>query len=104
MTVQYFDFEDKPIKTACYKLPPEREFRKEEKYYKVGNKKTGNPEFDLAYAKELKNSQTVSDRIKFYPPLTVLADAIYWEKNGDSSKMDKYISDCSKVKKDHPLI
>lgn len=103
MSVQYYDFEDKPIPSANYKEKPKREFRKEEKYYKVGDKKTMNPNFDSGYALEMKNEKIKALRMAKYPPLADLADAIYWEKKGNSEKMDQYISKCEKVKKEHPL-
>jgi len=104
MSIQYYDFEDKPINRAHYDKKPNRGFHKEEKYYKIGNKKTINDDFDLQYAKAIRNKDIGAVRMRDYPPLADLADAIYWEKKGDPSKMDKYISDCDKVKEDHPLI
>jgi len=104
MSVQYYDFEDNPIKTASFKKKPNREFRKEEKYYKIGGKKTVNPDFNLDYAKNARNDVTRAHRMRDYPPLADLADALYWFKKGDSSKMDKYICDCDKVKEDNPFL
>lgn len=104
MSVQYYDYEDKPIKTANYEEKPSRGFFKEEKYHMEGDNKTVNPDFELEYAKALRNDEICAVRMSCYPPLSDLADAIYWEKKGDDSKMSKYISDCDHVKSDHPLI
>ncbi len=104
MTVQYYDFEDKPIKRANYAKKPSREFSKEEKYYKEGSEKTDNPDFDLTYAKTLRNKLIEDKRKKAYPPPLELADAIYYEKKGDSLKITKYITDRDKVNTDLPLV
>lgn len=37
-----------------------------------------------------------------YPPLTELADAIYWNEQGDSSKLEAYVADCEAVKEKYP--
>lgn len=37
-----------------------------------------------------------------YPPISDLADAIYWQANGDSSKMDEYIAKVTEVKQKFP--
>lgn len=37
-----------------------------------------------------------------YPPLEVLADALYWQAQGDNSKMDAYIALCKVVKEAFP--
>lgn len=104
MTIQYYDFEDKPIKRASYAEKPNREFGKEEKYYMEGENKTNNPDFDLTYAKTLRNKEIGDKRKNVYPLFQDLADAIYWEKKGDSTKMDKYIADCDEVKILLPLV
>lgn len=104
MSVQYFDFEDKPIHSANYYKKPDRGFYKEEKYYKIGNKKTVNPDFDLQYSKTLRNKYIGAERMRNYPSLADLADAIYWEKKGNVGKMNQYISKIDRVKADHPLI
>lgn len=37
-----------------------------------------------------------------YPPLTDLADAIYWQSQGDSRKMDAYTAAVAAVKAQFP--
>ena len=37
-------------------------------------------------------------RAPAYPPITDLADAIYWQAKGDNTKMDAYIAKCDAVK------
>jgi hypothetical protein len=41
-------------------------------------------------------------REKEYPPLADLADAIYWQAQGDESKMTAYIAACEAVKVKYP--
>lgn len=37
-----------------------------------------------------------------YPPLADLADALYWQANGDNSKMEDYLSRVESVKNKYP--
>jgi len=37
-----------------------------------------------------------------YPPVTELADALYWASEGDTSKLDAYYSACAAVKAKYP--
>lgn len=37
-----------------------------------------------------------------YPPLTELADAIFWQQQGDESKMAAYVAACEAVKAKYP--
>ena len=41
-------------------------------------------------------------RQPLYPPLADLADAMYWNSKGDSSKLTAYYAACEKVKTDNP--
>jgi phosphoketolase len=41
-------------------------------------------------------------RAKEYPPLAELADALYWQQNGDTSKMDAYLAKVDAVKEKYP--
>jgi hypothetical protein len=41
-------------------------------------------------------------RRRAYPPLEELADALYWQHNGDSSKMEAYLTAMAKVKETYP--
>ena len=43
-----------------------------------------------------------NNRIKEYPSLGNLADAMYWNSKGDSSKLTAYYAACEKVKTDNP--
>ena len=42
------------------------------------------------------------DRQPLYPPLADLADAMYWNSKGDSTKLEAYYTACEKVKTDNP--
>lgn len=42
------------------------------------------------------------DRIREYPPLQDLADALYWQSKGDNSKMEAYVAACEAVKEKYP--
>lgn len=37
-----------------------------------------------------------------YPPLTDLADAVFWQQQGDNSKMEAYVAACEAVKAKYP--
>ena len=37
-----------------------------------------------------------------YPPIQDLADALYWQSKGDSSKMQAYLAACEAVKQKYP--
>lgn len=37
-----------------------------------------------------------------YPPLTELADALYWQQNGDTSKIEAYLAKVAAVKAKYP--
>lgn len=58
---------------------------------------------------ELARQQAEWDRTEYqrlraaeYPPLTDLADAIYWQQQGDDSKMTAYVAACEAVKAKYP--
>lgn len=42
------------------------------------------------------------ERERLYPPLADLADAIYWQSKGDSTKMTAYVAAVEQVKADIP--
>jgi hypothetical protein len=42
------------------------------------------------------------DRSTKYPPLQVLADALYWQSKGDNTKLEAYIAACDAVKEQFP--
>jgi hypothetical protein len=53
--------------------------------------------------------QAIADSIAYqaqrkqeYPPLENLADALYWQANGDSSKMATYLAQVAAVKEKYP--
>ena len=37
-----------------------------------------------------------------YPPLSELADALYWQNKGDTTKMQDYLAKCELVKQKYP--
>ena len=41
-------------------------------------------------------------RAQEYPNLTDLADAVYWQANGDSTKMQEYLASVAAVKEKYP--
>jgi len=41
-------------------------------------------------------------RVQEYPDLRQLADALYWAKKGDETKMNEYIAKCEEVKNKYP--
>ena len=59
-----------------------------------------------AAIKEVKEefiaNQYQSKRAEEYPPLTELADAIYWQSQGDNTKMQKYLDAVQAVKDRYP--
>lgn len=44
----------------------------------------------------------VTQRIRSYPSLEVLADALYWQSQGDGSKLADYLDAVSRVKAEFP--
>jgi hypothetical protein len=55
-----------------------------------------------ALAIEFEKNQYKQDRLLEYPPLADLADALYWQANGDNSKMEEYLSRVESVKNKYP--
>lgn len=58
---------------------------------------------------ELARQEAEWDRTEYqrlrgpeYPPLTELADAIFWQQQGDDSKMEAYVAACEAVKAKYP--
>lgn len=47
-------------------------------------------------------SDYLERRRREYPPLTQLADALYWQQNGDPSKMEEYLAKVAAVKEKYP--
>lgn len=41
-------------------------------------------------------------RVQEYPPLSEFADAMYWQSEGDSTKMTAYLAACEAVKQKYP--
>ena len=65
------------------------------------------PQFEVRTARPPETPNTYPRdykalRRRAYPPLEELADALYWQQNGDSSKMAAYMSVVAKVKETHP--
>jgi len=57
---------------------------------------------EAAAQKEKDANGYKEDRRVLYPPLTDLADAMYWNSKGDSTKLEAYYAACEKVKTDNP--
>jgi hypothetical protein len=81
--------------------------------YKIKNVHFTNPnikpptkeEYDQAYAQALAEWNSTVYKIKRkqeYPPLADLADALYWQAQGDESKMTAYLSAVQDVKNKYP--
>jgi hypothetical protein len=51
---------------------------------------------------EWENTRYQRKRVREYPDLKVLADALYWQSKGDSTKMAEYIAACESVKVKYP--
>lgn len=51
---------------------------------------------------EYSNNKYQRDREVSYPPLADLADALYWNSEGDDTKIKAYYAACKKVKADNP--
>ena len=57
----------------------------------------------------IRELQAISDSLKYqelrkkeYPPLADLADALFWQANGDTSKMTAYLAQVAAVKEKYP--
>lgn len=55
-----------------------------------------------AYVAEQERTEYQRLRAPEYPPLTDLADAIYWQQQGDETKMAAYVAACEAVKAKYP--
>ena len=51
---------------------------------------------------ELDKLKYQDTRGPLYPSLQDLADAMYWNSKGDSTKLEAYYAACEKVKADNP--
>ena len=51
---------------------------------------------------EYNNKQYQRSRDMEYPPMTDLADALYWQSKGDESKMTAYLAAVDLVKQRYP--
>lgn len=51
---------------------------------------------------EFNKTQYQRDRVMEYPPLAELADALYWQSQGDDSKMTAYLAAVDAVKAKYP--
>jgi hypothetical protein len=51
---------------------------------------------------EYNNAEYKRLRSNEYPPLTDLADAMYWASQGDNTKLDNYYAACEVVKLKYP--
>jgi hypothetical protein len=66
--------------------------------------KDGNQvEIDLTSVNSWIDPQAyISKRVKEYPPLTDLADALYHQSKGDETKLTAYLAKCEAVKQKYP--
>ena len=53
-------------------------------------------------AAEAAATQYQRNRQPEYPSLATLADALYWNSTGDSTKLDEYYATCAAVKAKYP--
>ena len=53
-------------------------------------------------AAELAATKYQRQRAPEYPSMAVLADALYWNSTGDSTKLDEYYAACAAVKAKYP--
>ena len=53
---------------------------------------------------EKANSEYKNKRALEYPPLTDLADAMYWSSQGDNTKLEAYYAACEAVKQKYPKV
>lgn len=44
----------------------------------------------------------IINRTNNYPPISELADALYWNSKGDSSHLETYFNKCEQVKENFP--
>jgi hypothetical protein len=51
---------------------------------------------------EYQRSQYQRQRAPEYPSMAELADALYWNSTGDSTKLDEYYAACAAVKAKYP--
>ena len=51
---------------------------------------------------EWLDTQYQRDRINKYPPLSQLADALYWQAQGNTEPMTTYLAACAAVKQQFP--
>jgi hypothetical protein len=58
---------------------------------------------EYAVQAELAQGQLYKfNRRREYPSWNELADAVYWQQQGDSTKMDEYVAKVQAVKEKHP--
>ena len=53
-------------------------------------------------AAELAATEYQRQRAPEYPSMATLADALYWNSTGDSTKLDEYYAACAAVKAKYP--
>ena len=51
---------------------------------------------------ELAATEYQRQRAPEYPSMAALADALYWNSTGDSTKLDEYYAACAAVKAKYP--
>lgn len=55
-----------------------------------------------AYVAEQTSTEYQRQRAPEYPSMADLADALYWNSTGDSTKLDEYYAACAAVKAKYP--
>lgn len=51
---------------------------------------------------ELQRTKYQRLRVREYPPLSDLADALYWQAQGNGEPMERYVAACEAVKAKYP--
>lgn len=58
----------------------------------------------LAIPKDRRQAELSEQRRQAYPPLTDLADALYWQSKGDDALMKAYLAKIEAVKARFPKV
>lgn len=59
---------------------------------------------DTLISAEIEANLYKDQRSLEYPPLTDLADAMYWSSQGDNTKLEAYYAACEAVKQKYPKV
>ena len=98
--IAYIDFNTIIEEISDYKVATKN---LETNTYKAFDKDNKEITLDMnAVEAEFAKLDYQTKRMKEYPSLRDLADAMYWNSKGDSSKLTAYYAACEKVKTDNP--